>query len=436
MAAALNTQPYRGTRDFFPEEMSMRTQVFSALYRVIEAYGYTRYDGPILEPIEIYEAKSGHEIVSEQVYRLTDRSGRELAIRPEMTPTVARLIARKVDQLQFPVRWYSHVNCHRYERPQRGRVREHWQINVDIFGAESPQAEVEIFELIHHMLWNIGASADSFVLRVSDRLLVESALQTYAGVNEEKMKGVFEVLDRWEKYPQATSEEELARSGLETHQIERIKQVVTMSLDDYIQVCPSEVAEKSNVVQIFKNQLTEVPLKFDPLIIRAFEYYTATVFEVFDTLSVNKRSLFGGGRYANLVSLFRKDKRVPGIGFGMGDVTLFDFLEAHQLSPQPEIYPQVYIVPLGTPQRREGKALADELRARNIRTVVPLEELALSKALKEASRSEARLALVLGEEESKTQTAVVRDLVQSEQSTVPRAELVNFILAKLGMSPS
>jgi histidyl-tRNA synthetase len=172
----LPTAPYRGTRDFLPPEMSVRQQVFHRLYEVAESYGYLRYDGPILEPAEICEAKSGQEISELQLYTLTDRGGRRLALRPEMTPSVARMIAGNAGALQFPVRWYCNANCHRYERPQRGRVREHWQINVDIFGSDSPNADIEIFSVVHDMMAAVGATRDMYVLRASDRVLLEGIL--------------------------------------------------------------------------------------------------------------------------------------------------------------------------------------------------------------------------------------------------------------------
>lgn len=424
MGSKLSTQPYRGTRDFLPAEMSVRTQVFSTLYSVIESYGYTRYDGPTLEPIEMYEAKSGHEIVSDQLYRLTDRGGRVLAIRPEMTPSVARMIAANAETLQFPARWYSHVNCHRYERPQRGRVREHWQINVDVFGSESAEAEVEIFEMIHRMLTALGASPHDFILRVSDRLLVERALADYVDVLPSQMKEVFGVIDRWEKYPLSQSQETLATIGFNETQIERIGELVTMDFDGYTQLHGKELLAKSNVARIFLEKMTTVPLKFDPLIIRAFEYYTSTVFEVFDADPANRRSLFGGGRYDNLVALF-SNKRIPGIGFGMGDVTLMDFLDTHGLLPQAKISPDVYMIPLDMHARPTVKQLADELRNAGLRIIVPLETQSLKKEIKEAARSGARFAVILGEEELKQGSVIVRDLIHSEQSQIPQTLLID-----------
>ena len=199
----LPTAPYRGTRDFLPAEMSVREQIFGTLHRCIEQFGYQRYDGPLLESAEIYEAKSGDEIAHQELYSLTDRAGRRLAIRPEMTPSVARMIAGNAGRLNFPVRWYCNVNCHRYQRPQRGRTREHWQINVDIFGSDSSNCELEIFELIHEMFASLGASRGMYELRVSDRILLDSLLTDIIGVPPERIRPVAAILDRWAKYPQA-----------------------------------------------------------------------------------------------------------------------------------------------------------------------------------------------------------------------------------------
>src|SRR5699024_10430127 len=173
VAEYLPTEPYRGTRDFLPADMSVRTQVFHRLYNVVESYGYQAYDTPILEPVEIYESKTSQEIVDQQLYTLTDKGGRRLALRPEMTPSVARMLANNIGKVQFPVRWYSHPNCHRYERPQKGRLREHWQLNVDLFGSSSPAVEIEFIELIHDMMAGLGATSDMYTLRMSDRVLLD-----------------------------------------------------------------------------------------------------------------------------------------------------------------------------------------------------------------------------------------------------------------------
>ncbi|MBI1757610.1 MAG: ATP phosphoribosyltransferase regulatory subunit [Actinobacteria bacterium] len=333
MSQYLPTVPYRGTRDFLPAEMSVRQQVFHRLFEVIERYGFARYDGPILEAAEIYEAKSGREIADLQLYTLTDRGGRRLALRPEMTPSVARMIAGNANSLQFPVRWYCHVNCHRYERPQRGRVREHWQINVDIFGSDHPTCESVLADL----------SAD--------------------------------VLDR------------------------------------------------SRLVKLLAGPARDL-VTFDPLIVRAFEYYTSTVFEVFDHDPANNRSLFGGGRYGDLVGLF-SDKRIPGFGFGMGDVTLFDFLDTHGLLPQPRAEADVVVIPTHDDLCDDARTVGRQLRQAGWNTSLPLEPRKLGKEIARADKAGARAVVIIGPEDWKAGNLVVRNLTTGDQETAASATVTD-----------
>lgn len=431
MADFLNTAPYRGTRDFLPEEMSVRLQVFETLYRVIETFGFQRYDGPILEPVEIYEAKSGVELAEKQLYQLTDKAGRRLALRPEMTPSVARMIAANAGRLHFPVRWYSHPNCHRYEKPQRGRVREHWQINVDIFGSESAEAEVEIFALIHAMLGALGAPRSAYELRVNDRVLMLGALTRHASVAPELQKGVLTVLDRWEKAPEETSLGQLAALGLTPAQIDRVASLTRLDLDGFLALLGDEEARGSPVLRIMREGLLDGPIRFHPLIVRGLDYYTSTVFEVFDVSPENRRSIFGGGRYDNLTELFSK-QRIPGIGFGMGDVTLLDFLTGHGLLPKPDVDPQVLVISQDEALRRAARETAAALRAQGLRVVTPLEAAGLGKELKRASQRGIRFAVIVGKDEEARGAAALRDLQRSEQSEVARGDLAAAIQAALG----
>ncbi len=321
----LSTQPYKGTRDFLPEEMSVRTQIFDRLHKTVETYGFRRYDGPILESAAIYEAKSGEEIANQQLYRLVDKGGRELALRPEMTPSVARIIAGNAEQIVFPARWYCNVNCHRYERPQRGRVREHWQVNVDIFGSESVEAEVEIFDLVGDLMRAMGATPDMWIFRVNDRVLVEGALRNFVGVPQEKLIGVGMAIDRWEKVDAEARLQTLTELGLSADQIKKLEDLLQMDLPRYAAAAGEEAVSRSKLAKIMQQGLSEAPLKFDPLVMRAFNYYTSTVFEVFDSSPENRRSIFGGGRYDDLASLF-STKKIPGVGFAVGDVTTWNFM--------------------------------------------------------------------------------------------------------------
>lgn len=430
MSQHLNPAPYRGTRDFLPDEMSVRQQVFGKLYQTIENFGYQRYDGPVLEPVEIYEAKSGQELVDKQLYVLTDKADRRLALRPEMTPSVARMIAANAGRLVFPARWYSHPNCHRYEKPQRGRVREHWQINVDIFGSESMEAEVEIFELIHAMFRSLGADTDIYRLRANDRVLAFSVLKTYAELDEEQLRPVLAILDRWEKIPRESSLEQFSELGLGDAQVEKLEKLCGFGFEEYYEAASETARQESHLAKLLKESLVDGPVEFSPLIVRGLDYYTSTVFEVFDVSAENKRSIFGGGRYDNLTSLFSK-QRIPGIGFGMGDVTLFDFLNTHNLIPDPDTSPQVVVIPQNKDLMGEMRTIALKLREAGIRTITPLEPAGLGKEMKRANQRGAKLAVIVGAEEMGRGAVMLRDLDQSEQQEVPTGELAANILSAL-----
>ncbi len=429
MSQFLPTAPYRGTRDFLPAEMSVRTQVFQRLYDVIERYGYQRYDGPILEPVEIYEAKSSREIVEQQLYTLTDRGERRLALRPEMTPSVARMIAGNAGKLQFPVRWYSHPNCHRYERPQRGRVREHWQINVDVFGSDSAGCEIEFFELIHDLMAGIGATPDMWVLRVNDRVLLDAMLTGVVGIAADAVRDVAGIVDRWEKYPAEKLAADAAAIGLSDKQFDRLAEVLTGGravLDEL----PAEVTAQSKLVQVMDSAAGDL-VTFDPLIVRGFDYYTSTVFEVFDTHPDNRRSLFGGGRYDNLVGLYSA-QRIPGLGFGMGDVTLFDFLGTHGLLPEPRNDVDVVVIATEADLVEAARTVAKGLRDAGVRTSTPLDIRKLGKEIQRADKSGARVVVIVGGNDWAAGTVTVRDLRSGEQRQVAPAEAAAEVRSLLG----
>ncbi|MBI1758779.1 MAG: histidine--tRNA ligase [Actinobacteria bacterium] len=424
MSQYLPTVPYRGTRDFLPAEMSVRQQVFHRLFEVIERYGFARYDGPILEAAEIYEAKSGREIADLQLYTLTDRGERRLALRPEMTPSVARMIAGNANSLQFPVRWYCHVNCHRYERPQRGRVREHWQINVDIFGSDNPKCEIEIFELIHDMMAAVGATRDMYVLRANDRVLLEGILTQIVGIPTGQTKDVAGLVDRWEKYPREQLAADADKLGLTDGQFGRLEEALKAG-ESVLADLSADVLDRSQLVKLLAGPARDL-VTFDPLIVRAFEYYTSTVFEVFDRDPANNRSLFGGGRYGDLVGLF-SDKRIPGFGFGMGDVTLFDFLDTHGLLPQPRAEADVVVIPTHDDLYEDARTVARQLRQAGWNTSLPLEPRKLGKEIARADKAGARAVVIIGPEDWKAGNLVVRNLTTGDQETTASATVTDAV---------
>lgn len=428
MPEYLPTAPYKGTRDFLPAEMSVRTQVFGHLYDVLERRGFLRYDGPILESAEIYERKSGQEIADKQLYTLTDKGGRRLALRPEMTPSVARMIAGSAKSLSFPVRWYSHPNCHRYETPQRGRVREHWQINADIFGSDSANCEIEIFELVHDLMAALGATPDMFVLRVNDRNLLTSALTDVAGVSPDHLAQVFALVDRWEKYPREKLAENAAEIGLSDKQFEKLAETLGAG-EALLDELPGEVREQSNLVRVLNSSAGSL-VKYEPMIVRGLAYYTSTVFEVFDTSPENRRALFGGGRYADLASMFTP-QQIPGIGFGMGDVTLIDFLDTHGLTPAPRSEVDVMVIPVTEDLADAARSVARSLRAAGLRTSTPIEHRKLGKELTRADKAGAAAVVIIGQEDWAAGNVTVRSLATREQSPVAVADAPAAVQALL-----
>lgn len=412
MAEYLPTEPYRGTRDFLPEDMSVRTQVFHRLHEVVESYGYRAYDTPILEPVEIYESKTSQEIVDQQLYTLTDKGGRRLALRPEMTPSVARMLANNIGRLQFPVRWYSHPNCHRYERPQRGRLREHWQLNVDLFGSSSAAVEIEFIDLIHDMMAGLGASADMYTLRMSDRVLLNAMLSELVEVPDQLLRDTARLLDRWTKVDTDALAADAAEIGLTDKQFERLAEVVRSGTEVLGELSP-EAREQSMLLRVLDTEAAE-KIVFDPLIVRGFDYYTSTVFEVFDADPANRRSLFGGGRYDNLVGLF-SSHQVPGFGFGMGDVTLMDFLATHGLLPRARTGDDVVVIPTEDALFDPARQAARALRQAGVATSMPLETRKLGKEIGRADKAGARAVVIVGREDWDAGTVTLRDMGTGEQ---------------------
>ena len=266
MVEKLGTDPYKGTRDFYPEDMAVQRYIFDTWAKTAESFGFLRYDASILEPSELYKSKGteNEELVNEQTYTFTDRGGREVTLRPEMTPTVARMVAGRRRDLNFPVRWYSIPNLFRYERPQRGRLREHWQLNCDMFGVEHYSADVEMISLAYHTLIAFGATPDMFEIRINDRTWLDR-LFTQEGFDSEQSKSMLSLLDRKEKITNFEEEaEKIAGKKF---------------------VLPAEPDTDSNLVCVISGlaKLGITNVSVSPSTVRGFNYYTGTVFEIFDT---------------------------------------------------------------------------------------------------------------------------------------------------------
>ncbi|MEK7575340.1 MAG: ATP phosphoribosyltransferase regulatory subunit [Patescibacteria group bacterium] len=299
---ALSTEPYKGVRDFYPEDMAVQNYIFGIWRKVAEQFNFQEYTASLLEPAELYRQKSGDELVNAQMYVFKDKGDRDVALRPEMTPSLARMVAGRRKSLKFPLRWYSIPNCFRYERPQRGRKREHWQLNCDLLGISGIEAEVEIISLAYKIMKEFGAKDEDFEIRINSRKLLQ---ETY-GVR------MFGLLDKKEKMEAAEFESEWNK----------------LSPTPFKEAAIDNSPELKEIISALEKK--GIKTKFSSTLTRGFDYYTGMVFEVFDTNPENRRSLFGGGRYDNLLEIFGVDP-VPTVGFGMGDVTMRDFLETHDL---------------------------------------------------------------------------------------------------------
>lgn len=407
----LSTDSYKGVRDFYPEDQSFMNYVTSTMREVVEKFGYAEYHASILEPSELYKAKGSDnaEIVNEQTYSFTDRGGREVTLRPEMTPTVARMVAARRRELGFPLRLFSIPNVFRYERPQRGRLREHWQLNVDLFGSTSIEADTEVIAVAHALMKAFGASDDDFTIKIGSRNFL-NALTAELKLSNENAKALIQLLDRRKKLGPGEFESQLADLGVAAEMLKSDK-------------VPSDVEEVLSRL----NERGIENAEFDPSIVRGFDYYSGIVFEVFDTNEGNNRALFGGGRYDNLTALFGGEP-VPGVGFGMGDVTIKDFLEVRGRLPEYAPKTVLYIAVASPNEVAHAQALAADLRAQNVAVAVDFGEKKLGDQIKAATKHHIPYLLVVGEEEVASGSYTVRHLDSGEEMPITREGLSEFFL--------
>lgn len=428
MTNNLSLNPYKGTRDFYPENMEFRNWMFEKFKEVLKNYTYQEYNGPVLEPLDLYAAKSGIELVTEQTYNFEDKGGRRLAIRPEMTPTVARMVAAKANELSFPVRWFSIANFYRYERPQKGRLREHYQVNVDLFGSDSITADAEILSLIVSVLNNYGADEEMFKIRVNNRKFFNDILRSITKIPKEDYIALSKIIDRKDKISREDYLEELEKLGMDQESINKLEKMYNCFLEEAIAVCPDSDGAKE-LLSLF-NTLKSIGLEnyceFDFSIVRGLDYYTGTVFEVYDKSSENKRALFGGGRYDNLVGLFGCNKNISGIGFGCGDVTLENFLKTHDLVPKQKAA-DIKVMVLNFPgiDYSELFLLTSELRTLMTASLF-LEEKKVGKQIEYAIKNDYDYIAILGEDELKESIVVIKNLKTREEIRVPRNKLSDY----------
>lgn len=427
----LTTQPYKGTRDFYPADQRIQKWMFNRMREVVERYSYQEYDGPMLEPFELYAAKTGEEIVNQQLYWLMDRGERKLAVRPEMTPTLARMVAGKIHELPKPIRWYSIPNLWRYERPQRGRLREHWQLNVDVLGGDPILADAEILCVALDVIRAFGGE-EHVVIRVNNRRLIDHFFKDVLKLSAESALAATKAIDARAKIGEEAYAEWLAKIGIAADAQQRMEKFFRSSFDELEREVPCEgVSELRALFDRMSESGFAKQVVFDPTIMRGMDYYTGTVFEMYDTSPENRRAMFGGGRYDNLVGLFGNQK-LPGVGFGMGDVTLRNFLETHQLLPAATSFTDVFVALPDAGARAVAEKVAGELRAAGVRVMTPLEISGFGAQLKMANKHGARFAILPGEAERARGAVVLKDLASGQQDEVPLAGVVSRVVAGMG----
>ncbi len=430
MAQLLSTQPYKGTRDFYPDDMRLRNWFFGKIRRSLELSAYEEYNGPMLESLEMYIAKSGEEIANEQTYNFTDRGGRRLAVRPEMTPTVARLVAGKIGELNFPLKWFSIPNLYRYERPQRGRLREHWQVNVDIFGCDTYEADLEVISTAVMLMRCFEADESMFCVHINNRRFFNDVIAAIAGTDAEGSRKVSKVVDRKNKVTREAYENDMHALGLDDDKIAKIDALYTMSVEEACALCPDSQGSRE-LLELF-SALGACGLDkycvFDFGIIRGLDYYTGTVFEVFDKAPENNRAMFGGGRYDNLVGLFVKNTNITGVGFGFGDVTLENFLLTHKLVP--DIYKagtKVLVTRFDDVPYERYLAVVDELKSAGITASLYIGTKKFGKQIDYALKGHYSHVLIMGSSELEAGVVKLKDLESREEVTVALGEMCEFL---------
>jgi histidyl-tRNA synthetase len=415
-----------GFRDFYPEQMRLRQRIFAAMRRVATRYGFEEYDGPPLETLELLTRKSGEEIVG-QLYAFTDKGGREVALRPEMTPTLARMVAARIGSLPQPLRWFSLPQLFRYERQQRGRMREHFQLNMDILGEASEDADAELIAAAIEIQRDLGLGSDDIVARISDRRLLRAVLLKL-GVPEENLLGVFGVVDKRERMPDEKLRTVLAGIGLDDDLSTAVLETTALKgLDALEGVFPglTELDPIKRCLDAIDDLGLSDYAQVDLTIVRGLAYYTGIVFECFDRAG-KLRAICGGGRYDNLLGALG-GRELPALGFGMGDVVLGELLKEKGLADDPGPSVDVFVVGVSAEDRSEVRRLASELREAGRSVAYDFRVRGVGRQLKAASSAGARFAAILGGDETARGVVKLKDMDRGEEREVERAEVAEAI---------
>ena len=432
----LSNKPVKGTRDWLPAEFAVRHYIFETWRKINRQFGYEEYLTPMIESADIYRAKSGEEVGGKDLLIVTDRAGRELAFRPEMTPSVTRMVSGLYKQTPKPLRLFSIGNFWRNERPQRGRNREFWQLNSDIFGSESINADLEILQLALEIMLAFKPPKGSFTLYLNHRHIIDALLTDIAHIPDNLCVQVARLLDKYDKLSRDTFQESLSDLNLEKQAIELLTQFMEIKNADQLIGHFQELEHNPGYRQIIhiENMLRQLGygdwIAFKPGIIRGFDYYDGMVFEIFDQHPDNNRAMFGGGRYNGLAGIFGK-QNIPAIGFAPGDETTKIFLQSWNLLPDYPGDKQIYYLPLLAENLNSHVLkLATKLRDAKLAVEQGLDVQSLKQALGYANRKKHPFVIILGPDEADRNMVNLKNLQTGDQATLSEASLIQELKSK------
>jgi histidyl-tRNA synthetase len=413
-------QAVKGTREFYPEEMALRNFIYEKVRAASQAFGYQEWDGPFIESLDLYAAKSGEELVRKQSFVFEDRGGDLVTLRPELTPSLARMIAARQNELNYPLRWWSFGPFWRYEQPQKGRTREFFQWNIDLLGVNSPEADAELIAVAATFLRSVGLDPRRAAIFVNNRRLMDSEFEAL-GISQEKRIEVSNMVDRRSRTDPAKWDAYALEIGLSPSQLAGLKSLLG-NFDLW-----KKSDELGRLFAALEALGAKEYVKFDPNIMRGLLYYTGTVFEAFDQSRSLKRAILGGGRYDNLLADVG-GQPLSGVGFAMGDVVLGIILQESGLVPEFAPAPaSVLVTVFDESLWMKSYALAAELRQAGIDSMTYPEPAKLPRQFKFADKMRIRIALVLGPDEAEKGQVVVKDLLNGSQQTVGRGAVLQTI---------
>ncbi len=420
----MNIRPVKGTRDFYPEDFVFRQWLFGKQREAARAFGYEEYEGPILEPLELYTQKTSEELVNKQTFRLTDRSGNTLVLRPEMTPSVSRMVAQRQPELLKPIKWFNIGPRFRYEQPQKGRAREFYQWDVDVFGIDSPLADAEIIAVACTFLASVGLTPKEVQIKINDRRLMEEELTEGVGLKKSQLSNALTLIDQLGKLSQSEKEKYATSLGFSAQQLADIIALIRDTDYRYESEWLTELF--STIADLgFAEYVT-----YDPSVVRGLLYYSGTVFEAFDRKG-KFRAILGGGRYDSLVGLL-SGKPIPAVGFACGDMIIEEALRQYDkvpsLSPTPT---QVLVTVFDLSLTRASLLMAKALRDKGVRAELYLTQAPLSAQLSYASKKQVPFVVIIGPDEEPREQATIKNMQTGEQRTENQTEVAEIILKNL-----